>query len=204
MTGANPGEVAIADMNLDGHPRIWWWPATTTTRSRCCSEPGPAASAPRPTFATSNDPFNLAVGDVNLDGRPDVVTNDHAPRQCLGAAQHHRRGGVAPTLWGRTDFCERNWPHRPRIRRHERGWQCPICCSAQLRQPSCTYSVLTNSTALGASTPASIQDRLHHRQHSAHLALQGPRPTTASSTWRFGEPRVQHGLVAVQLSLRPR
>jgi hypothetical protein len=152
VTGANPGEVAIADMNLDGHPDLVVANHNDDSFSVLLGT-GTGSFGAKTDFATSNDPFNLAVGDVNLDGRPDVVTNDPLLDNASVRLNTTAAGASPPTFGAKTDFASGTGPIDLAFG-DMNGDGKPDLLQSNSASPSYYLSVLTNSTALGASTPS--------------------------------------------------
>jgi len=102
-TGANPQNVAIADIDGDGKPDLASADAnyngTTPSLSvlRNLSTPGNLAFATHVDFTGPEDPFPIAIGDIDGDGKPDVVIGSQPGGQVVSIYHNQSTPGSITT-----------------------------------------------------------------------------------------------------------
>ena len=112
--------------------------------------------AAQQTFATGSNPCSVAVADVNGDGKPDLIVANHGSQHGVGAAEHDGAGRHHPRFAAQQTFATGSHPFSVAVA-DVNGDGKPDLIVANYG--SNTVSVLLNTTAPGATTPASPPSR---------------------------------------------
>ena len=154
-TGGDPVSVALGDVNGDGRPDLIVANALSNTVSVLLNTTAAGATtlsfAAQQTFATGNVPRSVTLADVNGDGRPDLAVANYFSNTVSVLLNTTAAGATTPTFAAQQTFATGTRPHaitwgdvngdgRPDL--------------AVANRTDNTVSILLNTTAAGASTPA--------------------------------------------------
>ena len=107
-TGANPRDIAVADLNRDGKPDVVVTQAMTSSIGVFFNTTPTGSATPsftaRTDFATAGSPLPVAIADVNGDGRLDVLSANGGAGTVSVFLNTTSAGGAFPTFAPRADF----------------------------------------------------------------------------------------------------
>jgi hypothetical protein len=153
-TGAGPFSVAAADFNGDGKPDLLVSNSYTNTVSVLLNVTVPGAAAPafaaQNTFVTGNDPASVTAADLNGDGKPDLIVANFQDNTISVRLNTTAPGAATPTFPAQQTFATAATPYSV-IATDINGDGKPDLIVANSNN---TVSVLLNTTAPGAATPA--------------------------------------------------
>jgi hypothetical protein len=155
LTGASPVSAAVGDFNGDGEPDLAVANQGSNSVSVLLNTTAAGATTPgfaaKQDFATGSIPNSVAVGDFNGDGEPDLAVADLGSNRVSVLLNATAPGSVAPSFSPRTDFVTGSAPDAVAVGDFNGDGE-PDLAVANLFSNS--VSVLSNTTAVGATTPS--------------------------------------------------
>src|SRR5207248_1612206 len=110
-----------------------------------------AAFAARQTFASASPPYAVAVGDLNGDGKPDLAVANRASSTVSVLLNTAAAGATAPDFAPQTTFDTGLSPRSVALGDLNGDGKLDLAIA---NRSSNTVSVLVNTAAAGATTPA--------------------------------------------------
>jgi hypothetical protein len=154
-TGLGPVSAAVADFNGDGEPDLaianQFSSSVSVLVNTTPAGADTATFAAKRNFATGAFPNSVAVGDFNGDGMPDLAVADVGSNKVSVLLNATALGSVTPSLAPRKDFGTDSAPNAVAVG-DLNGDGMPDLAVTNFFSNS--VSVLLNTAAAGASTPA--------------------------------------------------
>jgi hypothetical protein len=159
-TGTLPKSVAISDVNGDGLPDLAVANRQSASVSVLLNTTAPGATTPafaaKQDFTTGNNAYSVATGDLNGDGKPDLAVASRDSNSVSVLLNTTAPGATTPAFAAKQDFPTVEGPTWVAIR-DLNGDGKPDLAIANFTNGSVSsnsVSVLRNTTAPGATTPA--------------------------------------------------
>jgi hypothetical protein len=154
-TGSNPQSVAVGDFNGDGKPDLAVANSGSNTVSVLLNTTAPGATTPnftpQQTFPTGLGPDSVAVGDFNGDGKPDLVVANFGSSTLSVLLNMTAPGATAPAFAPQQTFPTGLGPLSVAVGDFNGDDKPDLAVTNSL---SGTVSVLSNTTAAGATAPS--------------------------------------------------
>src|SRR5262249_7132154 len=154
-TGYSPRSVAVTDVNGAGRPAPLLANSNSGTASVLLNTTAPGATTPsfaaQQTFATGLNPYSVAAADVNGDGRPDLLVANRSSATASVLLNTTAPGATAASFAAQQTFATATSPFSVAVGAVN-GDGRPDLLAAN--NGSASVSVLLNTTAPGATTPA--------------------------------------------------
>ena len=154
-TGTGPAALAVGDFNGDGKPDLAVANAGGNTVSVLLNTTAMGATTPtfaaQQTFAVGAAPAALAVGDFNGDGKPDLAVANGGDATVSVLLNTTAMGATTPTFAAQQTFATGTGPAALAVGDFNGDGKPDL---AVVNQTAGTVSVLLNTTAMGATTPA--------------------------------------------------